>query len=317
MFERFTDRARRVLVLAQEEATLRQHGYLGTEHILVGLLLEGGEVVDAALHDVGVKSDALRDAVIARMGPPDKTRGAPPFTPKAKRALEMSLAEALKLGHNYIGPEHLLLGLCNEGSGVAAEVLQQQGATIADLRRAVARLATPPAAQSRQAPAAPAAPSANNFTPAADTALRAAKSRATPRPIGTHDRLAAILFSDRSASVTALRDGGFDIDALRRCVESAATLNTSDQTPEETVASQLAVRIEGERVVISVENDTIVAALREQLSDPASLSAENPQVAHHLGTLWQQIHDTLRTALDRLGNDAPAPPEEPPAQASE
>jgi len=141
MFERFTDRARRVVVLAQEEARLLNHNYIGTEHILLGLLHEGEAVSAQALQALGVSLEAVRQQVEEIIGagqqPPS---GHIPFTPRAKKVLELSLREALQLGCDYIGPEHILLGLVREGEGVAAQVLVRLGADLNQVRQQVIQL---------------------------------------------------------------------------------------------------------------------------------------------------------------------------------
>ena len=134
MFERFTDRARRVVVLGQEEARELGHNYIGTEHLLLGLLREDDSVAARALAAMGIGLDAVRREVRQTIGPGEgQEAGHIPFTPRAKKVLELSLREALTLGHNYIGTEHILLGLVREGEGVAAQVLVKQGV---DLNRA-------------------------------------------------------------------------------------------------------------------------------------------------------------------------------------
>jgi len=131
MFERFTDRARRVVVLAQEEARMLNHNYIGTEHILLGLVGEGEGVATRTLESLGISLDAVRQQVGEIM---DRGHEAPsghiPFTPRAKKVLELSLREALQLGHGYVGTEHILLGLIREGDGVAAQVLVKLGADL-------------------------------------------------------------------------------------------------------------------------------------------------------------------------------------------
>ena len=141
MFERFTDRARRVLVLAQEEARLLNHNFIGTEHILLGLIHEGEGVAAKALESLGISLEAVREKVEETIGPAGtSTTGSPPFTPRAKKVLELSLREALQLGHNYIGTEHMLLGLVREGEGVAAQVLVSLGADLSRVRQQVIQL---------------------------------------------------------------------------------------------------------------------------------------------------------------------------------
>ncbi|MGN6414518.1 ATP-dependent Clp protease ATP-binding subunit [Flexivirga sp.] len=141
MFERFTDRARRVVVLAQEEARMLNHNYIGTEHILLGLIHEGEGVAAKALESLGISLDAVREQVQEIIGPSQQTQsGHIPFTPRAKKVLELSLREGLQLGHSYIGTEHILLGLIREGEGVAAQVLVKMGADLSRVRQQVIQL---------------------------------------------------------------------------------------------------------------------------------------------------------------------------------
>jgi len=141
VFERFTDRARRVVVLAQEEARLLNHNYIGTEHILLGLIHEGEGVAAKALESLGISLEAVRNQVEEIIGQGGSSpSGHIPFTPRAKKVLELSLREALQLGHNYIGTEHILLGLIREGEGVAAQVLVKLGADLSRVRQQVIQL---------------------------------------------------------------------------------------------------------------------------------------------------------------------------------
>src|SRR5919107_1686049 len=141
MFERFTDRARRVVVLAQEEARMLSHNYIGTEHILLGLIHEGEGVAAKALESLDISLEAVRAQVEEIIGQGQQApSGHIPFTPRAKKVLELSLREALQLGHSYIGTEHILLGLIREGEGVAAQVLQKLGADLNRVRQQVIQL---------------------------------------------------------------------------------------------------------------------------------------------------------------------------------
>jgi ATP-dependent Clp protease ATP-binding subunit ClpC len=141
MFERFTERARRVVVLAQDEARELDHNYIGTEHLLLGLLREGEGVAARALDELGISRAAVREQVVKLIGRGGHTpSGHIPFTPRAKKALELSLREALQLNHNHIGTEHLLLGLLREGDGVAAQVLVELGAGLHRVRAKVLEL---------------------------------------------------------------------------------------------------------------------------------------------------------------------------------
>jgi ATP-dependent Clp protease ATP-binding subunit ClpC len=141
MFERFTDRSRRVVVLAQEEARMLNHNYIGTEHLLLGLVHEGEGVAARALESLGVSLEAVRQQVEEVIGRGEELpSGHIPFTARAKKVLELSLREAMQLGHNYIGTEHILLGLLREGDGVAAQVLVKLGADLNRVRRQVIQL---------------------------------------------------------------------------------------------------------------------------------------------------------------------------------
>jgi ATP-dependent Clp protease ATP-binding subunit ClpC len=141
MFERFTERARRVVVLAQEEARRLNHNHIGTEHILLGLIHEAEGVAAASLESLGISLEAVREQIEGIIG---QGRAAPtgniPYTPRAKKVLELSLREALQLGHNHIGTEHILLGLIREGRGAAAQVLVRLGADLARVREQVIQM---------------------------------------------------------------------------------------------------------------------------------------------------------------------------------
>ena len=142
MFERFTDRARRVVVLAQDEARMLDHNYIGTEHILLGLIHEGHGLAAKALESLGISLAVVRQQVeeIIGRGQQQPPSGHIPFTPRAKKVLELSLREALQLGHTYIGTEHILLGLIREGEGVAAQVLVSVGVDLNRARQQVIQL---------------------------------------------------------------------------------------------------------------------------------------------------------------------------------
>ena len=141
MFERFTDRARRVIVLAQDEAKLLNHNYIGTEHLLLGLIHEGEGVAAKALEQLGITLQAAREQVVEIMGQGQQVpTGHIPFSPRAKRVLELSLREALQMNHNYIGTEHILLGLVREGEGVASQVMLKLGVDLNRVRSTVIQL---------------------------------------------------------------------------------------------------------------------------------------------------------------------------------
>src|SRR3990167_6215591 len=142
MFDRFTERARKVIILAKEEAKRFNHDYIGTEHILLGLIKEGESVAAAVLQNLGLSLDTIRLEVekLVQFGPSTIVSGDIPFTPKAKKVIELAMDEARRLGHNYIGTEHLLLGLIKEGEGVASHVLMNVGLDLNKVRSEVIKL---------------------------------------------------------------------------------------------------------------------------------------------------------------------------------
>jgi ATP-dependent Clp protease ATP-binding subunit ClpC len=144
MFDRFTDRARKVMNLAKQEAQRLNHEYIGTEHILLGLIQEGSGVAASVLKNLGIDLKKIRAEIekIVKGSPTMVTMGTLPFTPRAKKVLELALEEASQLGHNYIGTEHLLLGLIKENEGIAARVLLNLGVKLEEVREGTAAAAT-------------------------------------------------------------------------------------------------------------------------------------------------------------------------------
>jgi hypothetical protein len=189
MFERFTDRARRVVVLAQEEARMLNHNHIGTEHILLGLIHEGQGVAASALQFLGISLEAVRQQVEQIIGRGDQApSGHIPFTPRAKKVLELSLRESQMLGHDYIGTEHILLGLIREGEGVAPQVLVRLGADLNRVRQQV--IALLPGHQGKEpasATDAPGGPRRGRVPPGAVSAGAAVESRlsAVEQRVGT------------------------------------------------------------------------------------------------------------------------------------
>jgi ATP-dependent Clp protease ATP-binding subunit ClpA len=160
MYGRFTPRARRVLSLAQDEARSSKHSHVGTEHVLIGILDEGSNLATKVLVDLSVEADDLRAELRASMGPASKRKadGHLPFAPLSKRALELTAKEALRLGHNYIGSEHLLLGLLATEEGLASKVLRRMGIELHTTRLAVVMALPAFVAQQARQSSAPAAP---------------------------------------------------------------------------------------------------------------------------------------------------------------
>ncbi|MGH9209780.1 MAG: Clp protease N-terminal domain-containing protein [Acidimicrobiales bacterium] len=218
MFERFTDRARRVVVLAQEDARLLNHNYVGTEHVLLGLLHEGEGIAAKVLESERLALGGLRRQVEETIGRGESTpSGHIPFTPRAKKVLELSLREALELGHNYIGTEHLLLGLLREGEGVAGQVLATNGVDINRVRRKVNEALSGGGVPLEAQPAPSGRPSVFEMGVAQGVSGEAAR-RGHEEP-GSEHVLLWLLTLSGSGVVRALEAEGVDLDALRARLE--------------------------------------------------------------------------------------------------
>lgn len=227
MFERFTDRARRAVVLSQEQARLLNHNYIGTEHLLLGLSAEdqAHSLAATALNRAGAGLDAVRAQVVEFVGeggaPPS---GHIPFTPGAKRALEGSLREAIRLDHNHIGTEHLLLGLLISPSDEPGiKVLRRLDVNLDDLRAEVLRLI----AESPR----PTVPKPRRMTPAVSQAIRRASALAGDGDTGSHHLLLALLADEQSIAFRILADLGVSGEQVEALAAGADPARTSDEVP--------------------------------------------------------------------------------------
>jgi len=230
MFERFTDRARRVVVLAQEEARGLNHGFIGTEHLLLGLIAEGEGIGGKVLADLGADLAAVRRSVVDLVGEgkQDPGPGNIPFTPRAKQALELAFRESLQLGHNYIGTEHVLLGILREGQGVGAQLITRLGTSIHDVRTAVIQRLAGFAVQPGGVTKPP-----TDLSPALASALELAATRAgSGTTVGTHHVLSVFADWEDVAANQILRAGGFDRTRLERAMEEWDVADTRDETVE-------------------------------------------------------------------------------------
>ena len=274
MFERFTDRARRVVVLAQDEARLLKHNYIGTEHLLLGLIHEGAGVAARALESLGISLEMVRERVEEIIGEGQQApSGHIPFTPRAKKVLELSLREALDIGHNYIGTEHILLGLIREGDGVAAQVLVSLGADLDRVRREVIELLTAFQARTGEAGPAPA---------------RTEPTRTEPAEGGRKERPAAPLAGRISA-----------MDARLSAIELRLGTGPDLRELNEKIV-QVAV---DKQEAVAAERYERAAALRNQerrlLTDRAALMNDWAQAHPSLPTLAEDVI-LLRSEVARL-----------------
>ena len=325
MFERFTDRARRVVVLAQEEARLLNHSYIGTEHILLGLIHEADGVAAIALERLGISLEAVRERVQGIIGEGDVApTGHIPFTPRAKKVLELSLREALQLGHNYIGTEHILLGLIREGEGVGAHVLVNLGADLSAVRQEVIQvLGGVPGSARHGAPFMTPARMTRE-TPAAAKAGVEARRLAAGSPVGSHHLLLALLQQHDSIAAKALEGLGVTAETLKQRVAEIEPAGTSDETAEEAGARRVGLRVEGKLVMLEIDDPELAESLEKAMTgrkvriirgtDPEAELAGFPNL---WAAVSRSIDDLTRrlkvTATTRMGTANPAAFWRPPA----
>jgi ATP-dependent Clp protease ATP-binding subunit ClpC len=309
MFERFTDRARRVVVLAQEEARLLGHNYIGTEHILLGLIQEEEGVAARVLDRLGISLDAVRSKVESIIG---EGKGAPdghiPFTPRSKKVLELSLREALQLGHNYIGTEHILLGLIREGQGVGAHVLTGLGADLSRVRYEVIEELSglgrggPSGAGPRSATGRP------RETPAAAKAAAEARRLAGGAAVGSQHYLLGLLKDENSLAARALADLGLTREAVEGKLAELEPTGTSDETPEEAGARRVGLRVEGQLVMLEVDDPKLAASLQQAMVDRKLrvITGSDPEAVGFPG-LWSAVTRTVEDLTRRLSRPAQPP----------
>jgi ATP-dependent Clp protease ATP-binding subunit ClpA len=296
MFERFSGQARHVVVSAQEEARELDHNYIGTEHLLLGLLATSDSLASASLAALGYTHDNVRDALEAVVGRGKASPGGHiPFTPRAKKVLELSLREALQLKHNYIGTEHILLGLLREGEGRAAQILVDRHPLDRIRDEVHARIESPMARQAHGA----------GRTPAAHEVLTLAAELAGETPVGSHHILEAILQQPDSAAAKVLTDAGIDLGQLAAKLDEVSTEDTADDTPTQAAARQLELSMTEETVTVVLRDpgSLELGKLIVQLNG-GPLTARGPQL-DLLGQLWAAVNDWLAATARAL-----APPPE-------
>jgi ATP-dependent Clp protease ATP-binding subunit ClpA len=335
MFERFTDRARHVVVSAQEEARGLQHNYIGTEHLLLGLLGEPRGVAALALDRFGITLDGVRDEVKGIIGiGKGQMSGHIPFTPRAKKTLELALREALQLNHSYIGTEHILLGLIREGDGVAVQIMKRRAdllairMTVLDLapagtgqargrhwlrRLVTARFGEPGGPGEEGGPGQPGETIELHTTPAADTSLNEAARLAGPNPVGSHHLLLAALADPDTAAARALASLGVDLGQARDALRSADVTGTSDEPPEEAGRRQMLIRVSEDKLTIEAADRAIVRlgraaldALGDKADPPGTIRGDLPASAS-LCDVWQALRDSLQDIHRRAAQPADSP----------
>jgi ATP-dependent Clp protease ATP-binding subunit ClpA len=339
MFERFTAVARRVVVLSQEEARRLTHNYIGTEHILLGLLGEREGPAFRVLDRFGMSLDGVRQEVTEMVGTGQEMRGGHiPFTPRAKKTLELALREALQLNHNYIGTEHILLGLIREGDGVAAQIMRKH-ADLGAIRMAVLDLVPAGSAEDTRMrrwlrrrvavatrgfmpsePAQPGEHDALSASPATDAIFSEAARLAGQQQVGSHHLLLAALADPDTAAARALAALGVDLDQAKEALRGVDVTGTSDEEPEEAGRRQMLIRVSDDRLTIEAADPVIVAAgkaalgaLGGELSGDGVIRGDLPAAAG-LATVWQALRDSLEV-IQRA--PAPAGSPEGPGESAE
>ncbi|GLZ28613.1 hypothetical protein Lesp02_08030 [Lentzea sp. NBRC 105346] len=293
MFERFTGEARQVVVNAQEAARGMQHGYIGTEHILLGLVEAPASVATRVLRQLGFTRESIVEGVEMIVGRGEKPvkGGHIPFTPRAKKVLELALREAMNLKHNHIGTEHILLALIREGEGVAAKVLSQHIDDLNKVRKIVlAEMKAQPEGEGR----------AHKATSAAGEVYTAAEALAGGAPVGSHHLLEALVRTEGSMAAKVLAELGVDPKTIAAKIDELDPETTTDATPEETAARKMELRlVEGEAQLVFRDDQTIelVGKIVELTGGP--IKGTGP-VAGDFVPLWSSTNDLLLKLLEYL-----------------
>jgi ATP-dependent Clp protease ATP-binding subunit ClpA len=303
MFERFTAEARSVVVRAQEEARTLQHDYIGTEHVLLGLFAMPTSVAAQALRQLGVTAMSVREAIETEVGRgKEAPTGHIPFTRRAKKVLELALREALGLKHNYIGTEHILLGMVREGEGLAAKILAGQLRDIGAIRVTVRELLD----KGRE----PGSSEAPNRTTAATEVVTVALALAGDAPMGSHHLLEALIRAEGSMAAKVLGDLGVDAATIARKVDELDAEDTTDATPEESAARKMELRVAsgeaGDEVQLVFRDEATVGlakSVTELVGGP--ITATVP-VTGKFVPLWTSTNDLLVSLLQSL-RDEPSP----------
>jgi ATP-dependent Clp protease ATP-binding subunit ClpA len=299
MFERFTDKARRVVVKAQEAARSFDHGRIGTEHVLLGLLDPDGGIAAEALSQLGITTEMVRADVRTIVGMGQKApSGHIPFSPRAKKVLELALREALQLSHNYIGTEHILLALEREHEGVAAQILAEHLPDIRNVRSTVMALLGEKLGGTSARP--------RSRTSAAEEVVEAAEALAGGAPMGSHHLLEALIRAEGSMAATVLSRLGVSPDAVADKVDEIDADETTDATPQETAARKMEIRIEGGDEVHLVFRDEATLSLANTVSELAGEGPIRPTgpIAGQFVPLWTQLNELLLHMVRTLKPDA-------------
>ncbi|MFI5823679.1 Clp protease N-terminal domain-containing protein [Streptomyces rishiriensis] len=285
-FERFTVKARKVVVTAQEQARLLKHDHIGTEHILLGLLEVPDSTAAKVLHQLGYDKEAAQADIATAVRPGTKElSGHIPFAPSAKKTLELALREAQQLHHTDIGTEHILLALVREGEGAGAKVLAERIKPISKIRAAV--LASVEGAQGVAASPWPVG------TPATEDTVSTASALAGGAPVGSHHLLEAMLRAENSMAARVLRELGVDPEAVAAKIDELDPETTTDANPEEAVARKMEIRLVDDEVHLILRDPATVTVAKKvtELSD-SPIQGVGP-VAGMFIPLWRATNELL------------------------
>ena len=305
-FERFTGKARQVVVAAQEQARLLKHSYIGTEHLLLGLLEVPDGTAAKVLHQLGYGREAAQIDIAAVVKPGTRElSGHIPFTPQAKKTLELALREAQRLHHHHVGTEHILLALVREGEGVGAKVLADRIHPVSRIRTAV--LASVEGAQDTASGPWP------SGTPATEDTLSTAGALAGGAPVGSHHLLEAMLRAENSMAARVLRELGVDPDAVAAKIDELDPETTTDANPEETAARKMEIRLVDDEVHLILRDPaTVAAAKRVTELSGGPIQGVGP-VAGLFLPLWRSVDQLLQQIQRTL---EPEPEEDDGSAAS-
>ena len=295
MFERFSGEARQVVVAAQEEARELDHNYIGTEHLLLGILATSDSLASASLTTLGYVHDDVQAKVEEMVGRGKASPGGHiPFTPRAKKVLELSLREALQLKHNYIGTEHILLGLLREGEGRAAQILSAKHPLDRIRGDVLERIKSPGGREAHGA----------GRTPAAHDLMALAAELAGDTPVGSHHILEAILQQPDSAAAKALIDAGIDLDQLAVKLDEVSTEDTADDTAEQAAARHLELSVTAETVTVTLRDHGSVELAKQIVQLNGGPLAARGAELDLLSRLWTSVNSWLAATARAL---APPP----------
>jgi ATP-dependent Clp protease ATP-binding subunit ClpA len=314
MFERFTDKARAVVVSAQDEARLLGHDYIGTEHLLLGLFDVPEGVAARALFRLGLSQEIVREDVEEMIGRGKGTaKGHIPFTPRAKKVLELALREALQLKHNYIGTEHIVLALVREGEGVAAKIMAER---IDDLRRVKPTVLAVLGSASESEPEPVRARISKKATAAAEEAAAAAEALAGAAPIGSHHLLEALVRAEGSMAARVLDALGVDPETIAAKIDELDLEGTTDATPEEAAARKMELRVEGDEVQLVFRDAGMIELAGKVLELSGGAITGTGPVSWAFIPLWTSTNEQLRKFADFLEPESEDEPKDLLAKAT-